>query len=258
VRKIASSGLDDAISFPGREKCPKRDQRDDQRDSHHNQSPRKRCGSACRDRWRKDRRRFVAGARGGFQQGVGVEIALLVAAKADRRVVAFLVDLIGGKNASARVADVAGFFASCCEARVPAIVAVVFAGFVADAFFAGDVFAAAGAELAEVKGRMTVTVAGVQEWAERTLGASPAAATATEPHPHSAAHAQALAQLLAASDGNAQDYFDANADALKSLFARAEFQRFEKAIQDFDFEAALALLEAATRIKGSTLGETTP
>ncbi len=76
--------------------------------------------------------------------------------------------------------------------------------------------------------------------------AAPAAADAPAVAPaESAAHAERLAALLAASDGEAADYLLSHGAAIRPLFADGNHAAFERAVQDFDFEGALRLLERA-------------
>jgi HPt (histidine-containing phosphotransfer) domain-containing protein len=75
--------------------------------------------------------------------------------------------------------------------------------------------------------------------APRTGGASSTDAT------QAAAHGSKLAALLAASSGEAVEYFDAHRAAVLALFARGGSAAFEKALGEFDFEAALHALRSA-------------
>jgi two-component system sensor histidine kinase/response regulator len=71
------------------------------------------------------------------------------------------------------------------------------------------------------------------------------AAPATEPA--SPEKAAALARLLAAGDGEAIEYLDANGGALRGFFTASGYAALEKAVQDYDFDGALEQLERGTR-----------
>jgi two-component system, sensor histidine kinase and response regulator len=79
-------------------------------------------------------------------------------------------------------------------------------------------------------------------------GTPPAEAAAA-----SAAHASQLAALLAASDGEAVDYLLANAAAIRAMFADGEYRAFERAVNGFDFEAALERLARAAAARAINL-----
>ena len=68
-------------------------------------------------------------------------------------------------------------------------------------------------------------------------------------------HAARLAALLAAGDGEAIDYLQARAGGLRPLFAGADYAAFERDVQSFDFDAALARLRQAAAARGVTLQE---
>jgi len=70
-----------------------------------------------------------------------------------------------------------------------------------------------------------------------------------------ALHAAKLAQLLAASDGDAADYVVAHAGALRAIFVGGEYAAFESAVRAFDFDAALDRLCRAADNHGIRLGE---
>jgi two-component system sensor histidine kinase/response regulator len=91
--------------------------------------------------------------------------------------------------------------------------------------------------------------------------ALPAGSAAAASSPADAAQAVAsaarLAALLAEGDGESPDYLAAQAGAIRGLFADAEYGAFERAVNDFDFEAALASLRRAAAARGIALeGET--
>jgi two-component system sensor histidine kinase/response regulator len=108
-----------------------------------------------------------------------------------------------------------------------------------------------GVELAEAKACMAATVASVRQAVVLQVQSVPTEAMAKE----TGAMAQELVRLLAAGDGDALDYFESHTSAARNLFAPADFERFERAMQGFDFETALGLLEEAMRIKGKVSGE---
>jgi PAS domain S-box-containing protein len=86
------------------------------------------------------------------------------------------------------------------------------------------------------------------------LGAPPpAAAPADTPAVDAAARASRLAALLAGGDGQATDYLHAHAGALRALFDGGDYAAFERLVQDFDFEAALASLRRAAAARGIAL-----
>jgi two-component system sensor histidine kinase/response regulator len=98
----------------------------------------------------------------------------------------------------------------------------------------------------------------------RTARAAPAAATAPagngvaiEPE-----RVRRLAALLASADGEAADFFLDNAGMLRALFSNGstagDAAAFEKAVRDFDFEAALDGLRRAAVARGIALQGETP
>jgi two-component system sensor histidine kinase/response regulator len=106
----------------------------------------------------------------------------------------------------------------------------------------------AAAPLEAMRAQLAAATAAVQA----VLGAPREAGSAAPVEP---ARAAALARLLGESDGAAADYLEANAAALRGLFADGEFERFEKAVQGYDFDAALAQLERAAAARGMALRE---
>ncbi|WP_050464385.1 response regulator [Herbaspirillum autotrophicum] len=81
-------------------------------------------------------------------------------------------------------------------------------------------------------------------------------------HPRHAAASDAtsgylghLASLLAASDGEAVEYFLDHAATLRTLFANGDYMKFEKAVINFDFVAALEQLQRAAAASGVHLSE---
>ena len=90
------------------------------------------------------------------------------------------------------------------------------------------------APLQAMRARLAAAVAAL----EQKLGATEVKNAA----PVDAAKAAGLARLLAESDGAAADYLDTHAAALRGLFARNEYERFEKAVHGYDFDTALAAL----------------
>jgi hypothetical protein len=64
-----------------------------------------------------------------------------------------------------------------------------------------------------------------------------------------------LAALLAASDGDALGLFLQQAPALRASFSKEEFAAFEKALTQFDFVSALALLRDTAAAKRISLPE---
>jgi two-component system sensor histidine kinase/response regulator len=83
------------------------------------------------------------------------------------------------------------------------------------------------------------------------------AATAAAPAPADAAQARAsaarLAALLADGDGDSPDFLASQDGALRSLFADGDYAAFERSVNDFDFEAALASLRRAAAARGIAL-----
>jgi len=68
-----------------------------------------------------------------------------------------------------------------------------------------------------------------------------------------AAHAARLAGLLAQSDGGSVDYLQSHRDALRAVFADGGYEAFDKAVNDYDFEAALDRLRRAAAARGIAL-----
>jgi two-component system sensor histidine kinase/response regulator len=66
-------------------------------------------------------------------------------------------------------------------------------------------------------------------------------------------HASVLATLLSAASGDAADYFGQHGAAILSLLGKREAAVFEKALGEFDFDAALDELRRATRARGIAL-----
>jgi HPt (histidine-containing phosphotransfer) domain-containing protein len=64
-----------------------------------------------------------------------------------------------------------------------------------------------------------------------------------------------LAAMLAASDGEAVNYFLDHAPAIRSMFPDEDQTDFEKSITSFDFVAALRWLQPAARAHGISLQE---
>jgi len=94
--------------------------------------------------------------------------------------------------------------------------------------------------------------------AEAPRAPAAAAAAAAPADGEGAAHAARIASLLAASDGESVDYLQAHGAALRALFADGGFAAFERAVSEFDFEAALALLRSAAAARSITLEEAGP
>lgn len=81
-------------------------------------------------------------------------------------------------------------------------------------------------------------------------------------HPHhqavsdaSAGYPGHLASLLAASDGEAVEYFLDHAASIRTLFSNGEYMKFEKAVINFDFVTALEQLQQAAATRGIHLSE---
>jgi len=68
-------------------------------------------------------------------------------------------------------------------------------------------------------------------------------------------HAGHLANLLAASDGDAVDYLREHAPAIRSLFEQGHYSAMERAVASFDFETALRSLRRAASERGIALQE---
>ena len=64
-----------------------------------------------------------------------------------------------------------------------------------------------------------------------------------------------LALLLAASDGEAVEYFLDHAATIRTLFPNGEYMKFEKAVVNFDFVNALDQLQRAAAARGIHLSE---
>ncbi len=64
-----------------------------------------------------------------------------------------------------------------------------------------------------------------------------------------------LALLLAASDGEAVEYFLDHAATIRTLFSNGEYMKFEKAVINFDFVTALEQLQQAATTRGIHLSE---
>ena len=75
--------------------------------------------------------------------------------------------------------------------------------------------------------------------AKKGIGAESAAALPAGDLKAAAQAGSRLAEMLAAGIGDAADYFDAHRTAIGALFGRGGSAAFEKALGDFDFEAAL-------------------
>jgi HPt (histidine-containing phosphotransfer) domain-containing protein len=68
-----------------------------------------------------------------------------------------------------------------------------------------------------------------------------------------ARHASKLASMLAASNGEAADYFVEHRAAIRALFGNGGATAFEKALDEFDFDTALRELHRAVGERGITL-----
>jgi len=66
-------------------------------------------------------------------------------------------------------------------------------------------------------------------------------------------HARNIAALLASSDGEAVDYLLSAAAALRPVFSNGDYAAFERAVNGFEFDAALALLQRAAAAGGINL-----
>jgi two-component system, sensor histidine kinase and response regulator len=87
------------------------------------------------------------------------------------------------------------------------------------------------------------------------LGRALPAAEAHEAAPDAQATAQlsTLAQMLVDSDGNAIDYLADHRGGLRSVFSSDDFAAFERSVNSYEFEAALALLRSAAAVRGVPL-----
>ena len=74
----------------------------------------------------------------------------------------------------------------------------------------------------------------------------------------SAARAAQLAALLTASDGASLDYLSSHAAAIRPLFADGGYRDFERALNEFDFDAALRLLQGAAAARGLATNPSSP
>jgi PAS domain S-box-containing protein len=83
--------------------------------------------------------------------------------------------------------------------------------------------------------------------------AGPGPAGGAVPASEAAAHAAQIANLLAEGDGESVDYLAAHVGAIRALFADGEYGAFERAVNEFDFEAALASLRRAAALRGMVL-----
>jgi HPt (histidine-containing phosphotransfer) domain-containing protein len=64
-----------------------------------------------------------------------------------------------------------------------------------------------------------------------------------------------LANLLEAADSDAVDYLAAQAATLRAALGARSFGEIEKAVNDFDFEAALAKLRACAEARDAERGQ---
>ena len=68
-------------------------------------------------------------------------------------------------------------------------------------------------------------------------------------------HAGRLAALLARSDGGAVDYLLEHRSTVRAVFSNGQYEAFENAVKEFDFEVALETLRLAAAQRGVTLPE---
>jgi two-component system, sensor histidine kinase and response regulator len=103
--------------------------------------------------------------------------------------------------------------------------------------------------LSAFEAEMARTVASLQE----ALGAEAAPAAASAAPDLDAL--RRLAALLAASDGDAADFFREHEAGIRPLFEGGDFRGFEQAVSGYDFEVALGRLQACAAGRGIKLGE---
>ncbi len=106
-----------------------------------------------------------------------------------------------------------------------------------------------GAALREDEAQASSAAAAAADAAAR---AKPASAAPVDPA-LAAQHAATLARLLAADDAEAADFFAAQRDTLRALLDAPALAALDRALADFDLDAALQRLQVAAQARGVTL-----